>query len=158
MRKKLLVVSLILAVGVAAIVFWQSPSYSLSGVEPTLRGLAMPYQSVNVSPSVSGIGIRILDRDGRQLKLALPVSASAGKSSYLRLFVGAENSTDAGAVEVAFSADTRRLLIITLEKYRRFSDGTDFVLLQLRGSPQDYARWYGKNIGYVLVSTIRKYL
>jgi hypothetical protein len=147
MRKRLLVVSLILAVGVAAIVFCQSPSYNLKGVEPTLRGLTMPYQSVNlVNWSDGSIGIRILDREGRQLKLALPVSASAGKSSYSRLFVGAEHSSHAGAVEVALSADTRRLLITTMEKYRRFSDSTDVVLLRFRGSPQDFARWYGKNI------------
>jgi hypothetical protein len=147
MRNKLVIALLTLAVGVAAVVFWKSPNYSLSGVDPTLQGLAMPYQSVNlVNWSDGSIGIRILDRDGRQLKLALPVSASPGKSSYSRLFVGSEHSTYPGAVEVAFSADTRHLLITTMEKYRRFSDSTDVVLLRFRGSPQDYARWYGKNI------------
>ena len=154
MRKKLFITLLIFIVAGASVCLWPSPRYSLAGVDPTLRALAMPYQSVNlVNWSDRSIGISILDQDGHQLKLALPVSSAAAKPSYDHLFVGAERSSDPGAVEVTFSQDTRRLLLVTMEKYRRFSDSTDVILIRFRGKPKDYARWYWKNLVHFVKGT-----
>jgi hypothetical protein len=127
------------------------PRYNLTGVDPTLRGFAMPYQSVNlVNGSDGSIGIRILDRDGRQLKLALPVSSAPNKLNYHRLFVGADRSDNPSAVEAPFSEDTRGLLVATMEGYRKFSDSTDITLLRFRGSFGDKVRWYSKNVLHII--------
>ena len=156
MRKKLTISGIVLAMTIALVFLWPSPDYNLAAVEPTLRGLAMPYQSVNlVNWSDGSVGIRILDREGHQLKLALPVSSTSGQTSYDRLFVGAERSSDPGAVEVEFSEDTRRLLPVTMEKYRGFSDSTDVILIRFRGQPKDYARWYWKNLLRIAKGTSR---
>jgi hypothetical protein len=155
MRRKLLIALFVLLVFVIAFVLWPAPRYTLSRVDPTLRGLATPYQSVNlVDWSDGSIGIRILDKDGKQLKLALPVSLVAGKPTYRHLFLGAERSTDPGATEVAFSEDTRQMLFATLEEYRRFSDSTDLILLRFRGDPIDSARFYGGAVAHGVKSKI----
>src|SRR4030095_1055303 len=84
------------------------PSYDPNRVEPRLGALAMPYQSVNVGingPFGGEVWLRSLDRDGHQLRMALPASFQAGttKTVYTRLVLGSERSGDTNAVEVSLS-------------------------------------------------------
>ena len=111
MGKKPLFAALLLTATLGLSLTLHSPRYDLTRVDPQLRSLTMPFQSVNlVNWSDGSIGMRILDRSGHQLRLALPASSPSGKFTYRQLFVNAERSDDPGAVEVAFSDDTRRLL------------------------------------------------
>lgn len=144
MRKKLIISGLLFAILAAAVLLWPAAGYDISRVHSSLRELATPYQSVSTSYYLDGgsIGITIVDRDARRLELALPVSSEAGRS-YPQLFIGATHSSKTGAVEVAFSADTRRMLISVIEHHRTSADSSDIALVSLRGSPRDYARIYG---------------
>jgi hypothetical protein len=75
------------------------------------------------------------------LLLALPVS-SAGGQTYPRLFIRATHASNTNAVEVAFSEDTRRMLISIIERRQSAADSGDVALVALRGSPRDYVRIY----------------
>jgi len=110
-------------------------------VHPNLRDLATPYQSVSTGYYLDGgsIGITIVDRNSRKCELALPVSSEHGKS-YPRLFIGATHIGKTGAVEVAFSADTRRMLISVVDQHRKSTDDSNIALVELRGAPRDYAQ------------------
>src|SRR5882672_6767169 len=100
MRKKVVIVICLLAVVVTALLLWPTAGYEISRVHPGLRELAAPYQSVWTGEYMDGgsIGITIVDRDGRKLQLALPLS-SESRRSYSQLFVGATHSSKTGAVE-----------------------------------------------------------
>jgi hypothetical protein len=141
MRKKLIISIAFLAILLAAVLLWPAAGYDISRVHPCLRELATPYQSVGTSYYLDGgsIGITITDRDGRKLQLALPVSEERGRS-YPQLFMGATHRSKTNAVEIAFSEDTRRMLISVIEDHRTPGDSSDIALISLRGSPRDYAR------------------
>jgi len=143
MRKKLVISLSLLAILVVAVLLWPTAGYDISRVHPNLRELATPYQSVSTGYYLDGgsIGITIVDRDARKLELALPVSSERGRS-YPQLFIGATYSSKTGAVEVAFSEDTRRMLISVIEHHRTSADSSDIALVSLRGAPRDYARIY----------------
>lgn len=118
---------------------WTTAGYDKPRVHPRLQALNIPYQFVRTDYFLDGgsIGITIVDRDGDMLQLALPVSAGR---SYRQLFIGATHRSNAGAVEVPFSEDTRRMLISLVEQHRRVNDDSDIALLALRGAPRDYVR------------------
>jgi hypothetical protein len=141
MRKKLVIALFLLAILVAALLLWPTAGYDISRVHPSLRELATPYQSVSTGYYLDGgsIGITIVDRDAHKLDLALPVSSKGGRS-YPQLFIGATHSSKTGAVEVAFSDDTRRMLISVIEHHQTAGDSSDIALVGLRGAPRDYAR------------------
>ena len=141
MRKKFTIVVCVLVLILAAVLLWPTAGYDIVRVHRSLRELKTPYQSVTTGFYLDGgsIGITIVDRDSRRLELALPVSAEHGKS-YPRLFAGAKHISKTGAVEIAFSDDTRQMLISVLEQYGRPTDGSDIALVELRGWPRDYAR------------------
>jgi len=144
MLKKLLISISLLVIVVAALVLWPTAGYDITQVHPSLRELATPYQSVNTGYYLDGgsIGITIIDRDARRLELALPVSSERGRS-YPKLFIGATHSSKTGAVEVAFSEDSRRMLISVIEHHRTSTDSSEIALVSLRGSPCDYAHICG---------------
>jgi hypothetical protein len=144
MRKKLVISLFLLAILVAAVLLWPTASYDINRVHPSLGELATPYQSVSTDYYLDGgsIGITIVDRDAHKLQLALPVSQRG--RSYPRLFVGATYSSKTGAVEVAFSEDTRRMLISVIEHHRTAADSSDIALVWLRGAPRDYVRIGGR--------------
>src|SRR5258706_9701796 len=112
MRKTLIIVVCILVLALVTVLLWPTAGYDIARVHPSLRELTPPYQSVSTGYYLDGgsIGITIVDRDSRRLELALPVSAEHGKS-YPRLFIGAKHISKTGAVEIAFSDDTRQMLI-----------------------------------------------
>ena len=141
MRKKLVIAVSLLTILVAVVLLWPTAGYDISRVPPSLRELATPYQSVSTGYYLDGgsIGITIVDRDARRLELALPVSSEGGRT-YPQLFIGATHSSKTGAVEVAFSADTRRMLISAIEHHQTAGDSSDIALVALRGAPRDYAR------------------
>lgn len=109
MCRNLAISVLLLAILVAAVLRWPTAGYDISRVHTSLRELATPYQSVSTHnyEDFGSIGITIIDRDAHRLELALPVSLEHGRS-YPKLFIGATHSSETGAVEVAFSEDTRR--------------------------------------------------
>jgi hypothetical protein len=141
MRKTLIISLVFFAILAVAAILWPTASYDLNRVHPSLRQLATPYQTVRTSDYLDGgsIGVVIVDRDGRRLLLALPVSYEDGRK-YPRLFVGATHTSKTGAVEVAFSEDTRRMLISVIERHGSSTGDSDIALLSLRGAPRDHAR------------------
>jgi hypothetical protein len=141
MRKTLIVSIVCFAILAVAALLWPTASYDLNRVHPSLRQLATPYQSVSTGEYLDGgsIGVVIVDRDGRRLLLALPVSYEGGRK-YRKLFVGATHTSKTGAVEVAFSDDTRRMLISVMEDHRSSPGDSDSALVSLRGAPRDHAR------------------
>src|SRR6185503_13602782 len=100
MRKKIIIAVSLLAVFVATVLLWPTAGYDIDRVHPSLRELATPYRSVGTGYYLDGgsLGIAIVDRDGRKLELALPVSAAHGRS-YPQLFIGATHTSKTGAVE-----------------------------------------------------------
>jgi hypothetical protein len=141
MRKTLIISLVIVAILAVAAVLWPTATYDRSRVHPSLRELATPYQSVSTGYYLDGgsIGVVIVDRDGRRLLLALPVSYEGGRK-YRKLFIGATHTSKTGAVEVAFSEDTRRMLISVMEEHRSSPGDSDSALVSLRGAPRDHAR------------------
>jgi hypothetical protein len=145
MRKTLIISLVFFAILAVACLLWPTASYDLNRVHPSLRQLATPYQSVGTSDCLDGgsIGVVIVDRDGRRLLLALPVSYQDGRK-YPQLFIGATHTSKTGAVEVAFSEDTRRMLISVIEDHRSSAGDSDIALLSLRGAPRDHARLWSR--------------
>jgi len=141
MRKTLIISLVFFATVAVTSLMWPTASYDLNRVHPSLRQLATPYQTVGTSYFLDGgsIGVVIVDRDGRRLLLALPVSYQDGRK-YPQLFIGATHTSKTGAVEVAFSQDTRRMLISVIERHRSSADLSDSALVSLRGAPRDHAR------------------
>jgi hypothetical protein len=141
MRKTLIVSIVCFAILAVAALLWPTASYDLNRVHPSLRQLATPYQSVGTGYYLDGgsIAVVIVDRDGRRLLLALPVSYESGRK-YPQLFMGATHTSKTGAVEVAFSEDTRRMLISVMEDHRLSPGDNDLALVSLRGAPRDHAR------------------
>ena len=153
MRRTLILGVCVLASVVTAILAWPTAHYDVSRVHPSLRELATPYRSVFTGYYLDGgsIGITIVDREGRKLLLALPVSSEGGRS-YPRLFIGAKHARETNAVEVVLSEDTRRMLISIIEQHQSAADSGDIALVALRGSPRDYVRIYS----HAVVSLCRR--
>lgn len=145
MRKKLIIIFGILTVALVAALLWPTASYDMSRVHPSLRDLATPYQSVSAGYFLDGgsISITIVDRTAHKLELALPVSYEH-RRSYPRLFVGAEYMTRTGAVEIAFSEDTRRMLIAVVEEQCQPIEDREIVLVSIRGAPRDHAHLWSR--------------
>ena len=142
MRQKLFVFVCFLALASGVILLWPAAGYDLSRVHPKLRELSAPYQSVKTGYYLDGgsISVTIVDRDGRKLELALPVSGKNGRISYPQLFIGGIHVSKTNTVEVEFTEDTRRMLIATIEEHRTTTDDSDIALIRLRGASRDYAR------------------
>lgn len=147
MRKKIIIGFCLVAIAIAVALLWPTARYDINRVHPSLRTLAMPFQSADAGSYLDGgsIGITIVDRDSNELKLALPVSSQPARS-YPRLFIGATHISKSNAVEVAFSEDTRRMLIAVLEDHRLSSNYNVLALVALRGAPRDYARLGGRAV------------
>ena len=128
---------------VACFAFWSfrpSPSYDLARVEPRLRSLQQPYQSVATSYYTDGgsVGIEIVDREGRREQFAIP--AHLGDTNrYMRVFVGAMYDRKPGTIEVADSEHTKRMLIHVLAAMPHRTPHDDFCLMSLRRRPSDFA-------------------
>lgn len=141
MRKKKILVAVLTLVGLVllALFVWPNRRYDATQVTPALRALATPYRSVNAECFMDGgsIGLTIVDAHGQSLALALPVSDGAPR--YSRLFLGATYAQHTNATEVAFSEDTRRMLISVIDQYRQPHDESAHVLWCLRGAPKDHA-------------------
>ena len=137
-----------LATGVVAgalfVIFQPGPSYDLPKVDPRLSGLRAPYQKVKTYYWADGgsIGIKIVDRDGRQEQFA--IRAKLGDTNpYTRVYVGALNDRLPGAVEVGEPEHTRRMLTRILSDYPNRTPWDDANLAHLRGYPKDRVRfWY----------------
>jgi hypothetical protein len=156
MRRKLIIVVCLLAVLLTAALLWPTAGYDISRVLPQLRELSAPYQSVSTGYYLDGgsVGITIIDRDARTLELALPVSAD-GDSRYPRLFIGASHASETNALEVAFTEDTRRMLIAIVEEHRSPTDDSDIALAALRGALRDYTRLGGRAAANFCESLVR---
>ena len=145
-----------LALMVIVAILWPTASYDIERVDPRLRELVPPFQSVDAGVYLDGgsVGVSIVDRDSRRLELALPVSPEGGRR-YPRLFIGAKHMSKTGAVEVAFSEDTRRMLVSVLEQHAHTTNFNDYALLGLRGAPRDYVRMFGRVVGKYCKSPVK---
>jgi hypothetical protein len=141
MRKKLFIAFALVITSVVVVLAWPTAGYDISRVHPSLSELATPYQSVSTGYFADGgsISITIVDRAGRRLEMALPVSSDHGRS-YPQHFIGATHISESGAVEIAFTDDTRRMLISIIEDHRSARDCSNLALISLRGALRDHAR------------------
>src|SRR6185295_3374497 len=94
------------------VLFWPTSPYDLSRVHPNLRALKQPYRSVQAATYLDGgsVGVEIIDNDGTKVQAAFPVSFDA-PHRHDRLFIGAMHRSYTGAVEVAYTEDTKRFLV-----------------------------------------------
>jgi hypothetical protein len=85
-------------IGAVWMLVWRSPRYDLDCVHPAIEALQVPYQSLTVCHYLDGgsLGIAIIDRDGKQLKLALPCAEDPG-TRFNRLFLGALHALETNA-------------------------------------------------------------
>ncbi len=144
MKKKrlVLIVSGIALIALAILWAWPFSSYNLSKVHPRIQSLKQPYQNVFAGFYLDGgsVGVKITDKDGQVLQLAVPVHDGPGeKQKYHRLYLGATHASDTNAVEVPFTEDTRHCLIDIIERNTEGMD-RDAALISLRGAPRDYIR------------------
>jgi len=127
-----------------ALYFCLSPRYDISQVHPSIRDLKPPYRQVKANYFLDGgsIGMEITDHDGQKLQLAIPISDGIGDArTYHRLYLGAKHTSFSNAVEVAFTADTRKFLVDMLDNQASGID-RNAALIALRGSPLDYVKVY----------------
>lgn len=145
--KKTISFAVVALAALAAFVLLCSPTYDMARVHPSIRILQQPFRSVTADYYLDGgsIGMDITDRDGRRLKLAIPIYDGPGDPrTYHRLFLGARHSSYTGAVEVAFTEDTRRFLCDIISRQAVPGPDRDSALIALRGTPLDYADVYSR--------------
>jgi hypothetical protein len=136
---------LLLAITIVSLAFWiffPSPHYDITRVEPRLLSLATPYQSISAGYSLDYRGvvnIRITDRDGRQESFAISTRPDESNLD-LKVFVGAPHDRLSGAVEVADPLHTRRMLTEILASSQNRTMDEDYTLVLLRGRPLDHFR------------------
>ena len=143
MKRVLICGGLVLATGMGFWFFRPSPSHDLNRVEPRLRALQQPYQSVKTSYYFDGgsVGVEIVDREGKREQFAIP--AHLGETGqYTKVFVGAMYDRKPSAVEVSDSEQTKRMLIHVLESMPQRTSDDDVCLRVLRRRPNDYLYWY----------------
>jgi len=144
MRMKVVIIGCLVAIVIAALWFFRpSPSYDLSRVEPRLRALQQPYQTVKTAYYMDGgsIGIEIVDRDGRMEQFAIP-SHLGDTNRYTKVFVGAMHDRKPGAVEVSDSEQTKHMLVYILASKSNRTPDEDYYLFCLRRSPADFVHCY----------------
>lgn len=132
----------VVVAGVLFMILQSGPSYDLHKVHPRLASLQQPYRKVKAYYWADGgsIGIKIIDRDGRQEQFAL--RAKLGETDrYTRVFVGSLNDSLPGAVEIDEPEHTRRMLTRVLSDYPSRTPWDDANLMSLRGYPKDYVRF-----------------
>ena len=125
----------------ACVVFWifrPSPSFDINRIEPRLRTLQQPYQSIKTAYYLDGgsIGIEIVDRDGKTEQFAIPAN-ELEKKRYARVFVGAMYANGPSAVAVSDSEQTKRMLIWVLASMPHRTTYDDLCLMHLRHRPSD---------------------
>lgn len=136
---------------VACLAFWflrPSPNYDITHVEPRLKALQQPYQSVKFGYYMDGgsIGIEIVDHNGRREQFAIP-SHLGDTNRYTKVFVGAMYDHKPNAVEITEPEHTKRMLIHILASMPR-TPWDDYYLMALRHRPVDFAlclihKWRG---------------
>lgn len=121
-------------------------NYDIHKVHPALQALVRPYQSVVVTYHRDGgtVGLRLTDRDGRLLQLAVPISTIPGKADYSQLFLGTNHPNKRGSKEAPYSEDTRKMIITIIDENAKPGFDRDRALLRLRGAPEDYFHEYGE--------------
>lgn len=133
--RKLVIVSLIVISVVAVfVIIFKRPSYDLEKVHVDLRNLKEPFLSVDCMYFLDGgsIGMAVVDCDGKELKLAIPVDDNWERGDdYKRLFIGAAHKSDKRAAEVEFSEDTRIFISETARKYATSGEARDHFLIAL---------------------------
>jgi hypothetical protein len=113
----------------------------LEQVEPRLLALSEPYQSVELGYFMDGgsIGIHIKDANGKVELFALP-QKMGGPAGYPEVFVGAIHVNDAGATPVANSSETKKALLVLLDRYRNGDPDQDEIIHCLSGRTSDFVR------------------
>lgn len=154
MRKALTIVGLTLACIVCvltAVFLWPAAHYDMYKVHPAIRELATPYQKVDADIVGDGgsVLMRIVDHVGRELRLRIPVSYDGSRPDYSQLFL--TNGGETGLVELAYSQDTKRMLVDAVERHVQPAGNRYVVLTRLRGWPKDYVHLYFNVYGWHIV-------
>lgn len=146
MRKQrvILILGAIAVIG-AALWYWSLvPSYDVRRVEPRLTALQKPYRLVRAAYYMDGgsIGIEITDRDGKVEPFAIPAHIDEGHAHEL-VYAGSMYDREPGAVLVADSEQTKRMLIAVLASEPEITPENALCLLVLRHHPADFLRCIG---------------
>jgi len=131
---------------IVCFLFWffrPSPGYDINRVEPRLRAIQEPYQNIKTAYYLDGgsVGIEITDRDGRKEQFAIPAHLD-DTNRYTKVFVGAMSDRKPGAIEVAHSEQTKRMLIQVLTSKPNRTPYDDVCLMFLRQRPADYVHCF----------------
>jgi hypothetical protein len=149
--KLMLLLGAVVFAAVLYIAFQSGPSYDPDGVDPRLSTLQQPYRQVKTYHWMDGgtIGIKIVDRDGRQELFAIR-NKLGDSDPYTRVFAGALNDSLPNAIEVCDPEHTRRMLTRVLSDYPDRTPWDDVNLAALRGFPKDWVRaYYHKLCGHL---------
>ena len=104
----------------------RSHSYDSNRVDAKLRELVAPYQRVRTHVSADrGIGLTIVDQDGRKLDLGVMASAER-PPKYSEVAFGPKL--------VPLTEDTRRMLVSILVQHRPPTNANDEALILLSGA------------------------
>ncbi len=146
-KTAIVVVGLIVLLALAAslfIAFQPDPRYDRQKVHPRLLSLQQPYKTVRTYYFMDGgsIGIKIIDRDGREERFAV-LALMGEPNPYTRVLVGGLHRRVPGAVELQDPENTRRMLICILSDYPNRKASDDANLARLRGYTKDsITLWY----------------
>jgi hypothetical protein len=149
MKKRLaMILGGMIVLGCLAFCFFRpSPDYDVSRVEPRLRALREPYKKVGTAFYMDGgsVGISITDRDGKVEQFAIPVDLGS-THRYDAVYVGAMHAREPGAVLVADSEQTKRMLIHVLDAIPKRNQSDDTCLMSLRRSPADFTFYFIRKV------------
>ncbi len=142
MHQKLVIIAILVVIIAAFLLLRATPEYDIDCVDPRLRALREPYQSVTTAYYLDGgsIGIEITDRDGRRVVFAFPCDDVGSTNTYDKVFVGAAHASWVGAIEIAEPEHTKRMLVCILRDYPNRTPSDDYCLGELRHHPVDFAR------------------
>ena len=132
----------------AGCIFWlyqPLPQFDPARVEPKLLSLQKPYRSIYTAFYGDGgsIGIEIVDRDGKREQFAIPAHMSFSETNKNgKVFVGRLYDRWPGAIEVADSEQTKRMLLHVLASMPHRKVGDDFCLAVLSHRRYDALRCF----------------
>ena len=142
--KKTVVILGVLLVAFVAWVFRPYAKVDATLVDPRLRVIEEPCQSINFSTYGDGgsIGIEIIDRTGRSLEFCLPATIDEPSFIFNKLFIGACYYSDAGASEVLNPRHTKFRLAEILRSVSFMNGDNDVAVYRLSGRWRDSWRYF----------------
>ena len=139
-----LVVFMVLSALISLAIWLFVPSYDVNNVDPSLRALERPYQSVIVEYYLDGgsIGLFVSDKAGKSASFGLRVTRENDKDVYKTLFIGDPRKTNNPGTRVSLNSDTKNFIIEIMDRYGRLDMNKKAALMKIRGNLKDWLRIY----------------